>query len=144
MKTRILIAMAALSAAMLFSTVALQAQGPTPIMAKVDVPFAFVAGGMAMPAGRYNLFHIVNSNVILVRSSDLKAAAMVHVNWSLTGAKASANKLVFHRYGEKYFLAEVWTATDNERHDCLQSSAERELASSRAKTPVVATVYSRP
>ena len=42
-------------------------------------------------------------------------------------------KLVFHRYGDQHFLAQVWTAEDGTMCEFRKSRAERELMKSRAK-----------
>jgi hypothetical protein len=145
MKTRILMALAALSTALLWFTVALQAQTTEPrLLLKVDVPFEFVVGGMNLPAGQYHVLHIINPNWILLRSTDGRAKAVVYVQVSATTVGGSSSKLVFNRYGEQYFLSQVWTGQDNEVHECFKSSAERTLAGSSPKLPEVATVYAKP
>ena len=37
-------------------------------------------------------------------------------------------RLVFHRYGERYFLAEVWNGVDNTGRQLRQSQEERAAA----------------
>jgi hypothetical protein len=145
MKTRIFIALSTLSTALLWLTVALQAQttAPRPLLT-VDVPFEFVAGGMNLPAGQYHVLHIMNPNWILLRSNDGRAKAVVYVQVSATTVGGSSSKLVFNRYGEQYFLSQVWTRQDNEVHKCFKSSAELTLARSSQKPPEVATVYVKP
>lgn len=145
MKTRIFLASATLSIALLWLTVALQAQttAPRPLL-KVDVPFEFVAGGMNMRAGEYHVLHIMNPNWILLRSDDGRAKAVVGVQVSATTLDESSSKLVFNRYGAKYFLSQVWTEQDYEVHDCFKSTAERNLARSSQKPPEVATLYAKP
>ncbi len=144
MKTRTLTVLAALGTAMLYFTLSLHAQIAPRALFEVDVPFAFEVGGATLPAGHYHVYHINNPNVILIRSGDCKAAAMVRVVVDPTSATASATRLVFHSYGEKKFLSEVWTAQDNERHQCVRSSAEQTIAAETRKQSAVATVYAHP
>jgi hypothetical protein len=145
MKTRISIALSIVSTALLWFVVAVQAQttAPRPLLS-VDVPFGFVAGGMDLPAGQYHVYHMMNPREILLRSSDGHATAVLFVHVSSTPLGESSTKLVFNRYGEKYFLSQVWTAQDNEVHDCFKSSVERTLERSSQKLPEVATVYAKP
>jgi hypothetical protein len=144
MKNRILIALPIVSTALLWFAVGLQAQmmPPKPLLT-VDVPFAFVAGGMNLPAGQYNVFHVMNHDWIMLKNSDTRATAVLHVRvWSPRVGEASP-KLVFNRYAEKYFLSQVWTEHDNQVHDCFKSRAELALAQSSQKLPEVATVYAK-
>ncbi|HYL16443.1 MAG TPA: hypothetical protein VEV41_25640 [Terriglobales bacterium] len=143
MKSRFLIALAMLGAAMLWCSGTSGQMAPTPLL-KVDVPFEFVAGGMNLPAGSYDVLHIMNPNWILLRSSDGRAIAVLSVQVSSSSAKASSTRLVFNQYGQKYFLAQVWTENDNQVHTCFKSSAERVLASRSQRPPQVATVYPKP
>jgi hypothetical protein len=144
MKTRFVITLLTLSSAILWFTVALQGQmAPRPLL-KVDVPFKFVAGGMNLPAGQYDVLHIMNPGTLLLRNRNGHGSAVVRVLVSPTTPGDSSARLVFNRYGEKYFLSQVWTEQDNEVHDCFKSSAELTLARSSRKLPEVATVYARP
>lgn len=144
MKTRILIALSTLGIVLCF-TLALHAQttAPRPLL-KVDVPFDFVAGDMNLPAGHYEVLHIMNPNWILLRNTDGRANTVVHVQVSATTAGGSTSKLVFNRYGGKYFLSQLWTGQDNEVHECFKSNAEVTLARSSSQLPELATVYAKP
>ncbi|HET7440675.1 MAG TPA: hypothetical protein VFJ47_05180 [Terriglobales bacterium] len=144
MKNRIVIALAIVSTALLWFSVALQAQmmPPKPLLT-VEVPFAFVAGGMNLPAGQYIVFHTMSPDWIMLKNSDAHAIAVLSVRVSPAPLGEARPKLVFNRYGEKYFLSQVWTEQDNEVHNCSQSSAERVLARSSQKLPEVATVYAK-
>jgi len=144
MKTRFFIALVTLGAAMLWFTVALQGQmAPRPLL-RVEVPFEFVAGGVNLPAGEYDVLHVMNPGTIMLRNRNGHGLAVVHVFVSPTTTGKSSTKLVFNRYGEKYFLSQVWTEQDNEVHDCFKSSAELTLARSSRKLPEVATIYAKP
>jgi len=112
MKSRIFKVLLTLGAA-LWLTIALHGQTPTPggYLFKVDVPFSFVASGVNLPAGHYAVSHFPNSDWILLTSDDGRAIAMqlqIMVSSAPRG-QSSRGKLVFNRYGENYFLAQVWT-----------------------------------
>lgn len=112
---------------------------PAP-MVEVNVPFDFVAGGTNLPAGRYTVRHMMNSNWILLSGSDGQAISMVQVLEASVPSGKSETKLVFNRYAEKYFLSQVWTANDHQIHDCIKSGTERELASRTQTSTQVAVV----
>lgn len=144
MKNRIFISLSIVSTTLLWFTVALQAQmmPPKPLLT-VYVPFEFVAGGMNLPAGQYDVFHVMSPDWIMLKNSDAHSTAVLLVHVSSLPSGQSNPKLVFNRYGEKYFLSQVWTEHDNEVHNCRKSGAELALAQSSQKLPEVATVYAK-
>jgi hypothetical protein len=96
----------------------------TPLF-RVDVPFAFMAAGVHLPAGYYLVSH-VDPSLILIETQDGKARALVHV--AIENSNSSAlTKLVFNKYGDHYFLAQVWTEQDQQVHHCTKCPAERQL-----------------
>lgn len=106
-----------------------------------SVPFNFVADNQAVPAGQYVLDSSAMPGALLIRSEDRKSsfaatgAAMTSQNGGQTG------RLVFHRYGNRYFLEQVWTRGGAGRQ--LQPSAqERELVA-HGETPASRNVASR-
>ena len=48
----------------------------------------------------------------------------------------STGKMVFHRYGGTYFLAEVWVAANGTGSRLFQSRAEKELAGAGAEKEI--------
>ena len=78
-----------------------QAQMST--MVKAQVPFAFVANGNKMPAGECTIAIDVNGGTLLSISSGAQHAFVVPIaDVSPNPLKKTA--LVFHRYGDQYFL----------------------------------------
>ena len=116
----------------------LQAQMSSRQILTVDVPFNFVAGGMSLPAGQYEVLHVMNPSWIMLRTSDGNAIAVVHTSVSSTASEQASNKLVFNRYRDKYFLAQVWTADDYQVHNCTPTSADSNLALQSNDSTVVA------
>src|SRR5215475_3077560 len=71
----------------------------------VDVPFAFRAAGQEFPAGHY-VIAAADGFIRIFNSQTRGAYVATH---STTRRESDASKLVFHRYGSAFFLAEVWT-----------------------------------
>ena len=106
---------------------------------KADVPFEFSAGYGALPAGEYTLQRIGAMNTLLI-SSGQRGIEIVMPNTTDWRTDFETPKLVFHRYGNEYFLAEVWSSTDNAVRKLAVHPRERQLA--RAGVPLqVAVVY---
>ena len=82
----------------------LHAQMDTTI--KAQVPFNFVANGKTMPAGECRIQIKVNGRTALsISSGNLHAFALPIANGSSKGSEATA--IVFHQYGDRYFLAGI-------------------------------------
>lgn len=140
MKSR-MIRLAVLVLAVAFLPALLHAQMAikTPLF-RVDVPFAFMAGGAHLPAGSYIVSH-VDPSLILIETQDGKARALVHV--AIENSKSSApTKLVFNKYGDQYFMAQVWTEQDQQVHHCTKCRKENQLAA-QARRPEQTVVLAR-
>ena len=122
-----MIRLAVLVVGVAFLSALLQAQMviKTPLF-RVDVPFAFVAGGVHLPAGSYVVSH-VDPSLIMVETQDGKARALVHVAIE-NSSSSTPTKLVFNKYGDQYFMAQVWTELDQQVHHCKKCRAEMQLA----------------
>src|SRR6266567_2316478 len=72
---------------------------------QANVPFDFTISGKTLPAGTYTITS-VSSNVIQIRSRD--GHYTVFTTTFADGKHAAGGgKLVFDKYGERYFLSEV-------------------------------------
>jgi len=110
-----------------------------------DIPFAFTAGNVTLPAGEYRVQKLDgNSAVLLIRCSDASAAAMVITNAAQAKELQSQSKLIFKRYDNRYFLSQVWTAGSIRGRQLPKSSQEKELAqSARLETKGEITLVAR-
>jgi len=125
--------MLALTVALALATAAaLNAQSSNQIVA--DIPFEFTVGGQSLPSGHYAV-RAANSqgSALIVQSDDAKSSAIRLTNPIRPNKTNEQARLVFHRYGERYFLAEVWSGSDSTGRQLLKSreerAIERELAS---------------
>jgi len=116
---------------------ALMAVGLADPTIRANVPFAFRVGNEFMPAGQYKVTHINTRYLLMIRSVDTQATILVHSVPSGKDAGDSA-KLVFNRYGETYFLRQVWIP-GTDANELLWSKTEKEYAS-RWSGPERATV----
>ena len=110
-----------------------------------DIPFDFSVGYKIMPAGGYTVKPVSASNALMIQTADGTMAA-VRLSDETEGAKNIPHaRLVFHRYGERYFLAEVWNGFDKTGRQLLksqeESSLESELASISAKSETAKNTY---
>jgi hypothetical protein len=108
------------------------------IRLKANVPFNFIVNRATLPAGEYTIESMnLQGTVLSIRDSDQRPKSMVISN-RCESAKASAQtKLVFHRYGDRYFLAQIWLAGNKSGHELPKSAREVEVAKDFTMQPVV-------
>lgn len=97
----------------------------------VKVPFGFQAARVNLPAGEITIDRVCDG-VIRVSSSDRKHNVMTITMATSNPRAKGPGKLVFHRYGDKYFLTEVWPTADSGRA-LPPSLAEKEMLQAGAR-----------
>jgi hypothetical protein len=96
---------------------------------KVNIPFDFVVGGATLPSGEYRVEGLgVAGNAISIRQLDQTAKSLTIAVRCESSKTQEKSKLVFHRYGDRYFLAQIWMAGDNAGHELPKSRREAEAA----------------
>jgi hypothetical protein len=116
--------------ALLVSTVAFAQSGTY----SASIPFEFRIGQTIMPAGAYRL-SVVAPGVIALRAVTANANVTAQTAYIDEVRYNDRNpRLVFHRYGEIYFLSQVWSNT--KVHELFVSPTELEFARSAAPTTV--------
>lgn len=105
---------------------AVYAQSP---IGKASIPFNFIVGSRTMSAGQYTVADV--RPLLTLKSSDGEILNVI--TDAIVSLDAPAvGKLVFHRYGNEYFLAEVWTTGSNRGRQLQPARREREFAAHRA------------
>lgn len=106
------------------------------IRMKADVPFEFIVNGSTLPPGQYTVqsFGAMDGKTLLVRNAEMNQNATVNAIGLESKTTAKATKLVFHRYGDRYFLAQVWIAGNERGHALPKSHREAELAKDYSNT----------
>ena len=95
----------------------------------VNIPFAFTAGEKALPAGEYRVEKSARGSLmLLIQRTDRSAAAFVPSIAAQANATQTQSKLVFHRYGNRYFLSQVWIAGYLQGRELPKSAQEKEQA----------------
>lgn len=102
------------------TSVVAQSQPPM----KVSVPFNFVAGAKTLPAGEYQV-QTDGSGVVWIRSADYKTTLNLSANSAENAQMNGVAALNFNRYGDRYFLSEIWMGSNIGRQ-LPKTRAERE------------------
>lgn len=127
------ITMLMLVVAVAFMTAVASANGQSSRTVIATVPFEFKVGDKALPAGDYTVSTIsASSSALAIRNQDSNRAA-IRLAIPIQVRKASdKGKLVFHRYGQNYFLSEVWSGGESTGWQLLKSKQERTMESQLA------------
>jgi hypothetical protein len=131
----------------LVGVLAAGAQAQTSSAQKVvaNIPFTFNVGQTELPAGKYTITVVNPSSdqkVLQIRNADGRLSAMIQTTSVLRNAAGDA-KLVFHRYGDRYFFAQAQMAGDATSLAAVKSKAERaerDAIAKAGKKSVVVTV----
>ncbi len=117
-----------------------KAQG-TKVLA--NVPFDFVVGDRAYPAGEYSFKQ--DGIVLQIANTEQSAASIVLSNACESIRPSDKSKLVFHRMGDYYFLYQVWVEGNVTGREFPRSRTEVRLAENheQAKSVIVAAVISQ-
>lgn len=98
---------------------------------KANVPFDFVVDNATMPAGAYSIQSIndgIGSPTLLIRGTAKKAMRLVGSDAAESVKAAETSHLLFHRYGDTYFLVQVWMQGEQHGREFRKSRREAEVA----------------
>ena len=115
---------------LLFTAATLFAQTESQRLMKVNVPFAFSVEDHSLPAGEYLVLTVTPERSVRIVSADGKHSAIVTTLPNYAKSPSESSRLVFHKYGNEYFLAQVWTVGQNVARNPLSSKRAMEIASS--------------
>ena len=107
-----------------------------------NIPFDFSAAGEKLPAGKYWIKRAQTSDGdLVVQISSVDGQSNITRLTIPVSAKqpVKTGMLVFNRYGDEYFLSEIWPAGGATGRELHKSRAERDLAR-KAKDSGIAAV----
>ena len=123
----------------LLTLAAVNGQAQTSNQFKSYIPFQFNVGEQKLPAGEYIIERInglTSQEILVVRNTDTGRAMLVTVS-PTEGKREEMVQLVFHRYGEVSYLAQLKGVEPNLRLELHESHSERALKRERDRKSVV-------
>jgi hypothetical protein len=96
----------------------------------VNAPFAFAVEDHSLPAGEYLVLTVTPERSIRITSIDGKHSAIVNTLPNYAQTPSANSRLVFRKYRDEYFLAQVWTGGQNVARNPISSKRAMEIASS--------------
>ena len=102
---------------------------------RATIPFEFTVRGRTLPAGNYEITRINDEALDLkIQNVDHRRDETLFETLPLYERNSPhRNVLVFHRYGDSYFLSEVVTAGEQTARELRTSRTEREARRDMAK-----------
>jgi len=108
------------------------------VRVKANIPFNFSVTGATLPAGAYTIQPLTSDGRVLsIRDTDMEAQGMVLAIPCESLNAAKQTKLAFHRYGDRYFLTQIWVAGRSSGHQIPKSRRETEMAKNYTMQEVV-------
>jgi hypothetical protein len=105
---------------------------------KVAIPFGFSVGGEQFSAGEYWI-EPLSEKALTIKSIANGTARIALTNSVETGSNQPVSpRLVFHRYGTEYFLAQVWIWHSDSGREFSVSPQERTLRGTHKQEQIVA------
>jgi len=95
--------------------------------ATVNVPFTFTVDDVRLPAGDYIISSTSERVFNIQHVGGPEAKATITNNGSSTKSDGRA-RLVFHKYGNAYFLAAAWLPNSDHAREFYASASEIQLA----------------
>jgi hypothetical protein len=95
--------------------------------ATVNIPFSFSVDNVPMPAGEYIVSSPSERVVNLQHVGGPEAKTAMTNNGSPSNSDGRA-KLVFHKYGNAYFLAVAWMPNSDHAREFFASASEIQVA----------------
>ena len=113
----------------------LTAVAATPLAAQAlrltaNIPFEFVVAGKSLPAGEYEIWRSPSASMIVLRGIDHQISALSLATGEPVESnnRAAEARLVFNRYGDRYFLHEVVNPHGAVAFTLRETQVEREMA----------------
>ncbi|HLE63076.1 MAG TPA: hypothetical protein VI750_08060 [Pyrinomonadaceae bacterium] len=97
-----------------------------------NIPFSFTVCREQLPAGKYKVRPITSAstNLLLVRNEDNRSAEIVCTQDIHSTRLVSPGKLIFNRYGDQYFLSELWFPGEKTGNQLVKSERGKRCSKS--------------
>jgi hypothetical protein len=111
----------------LFTAGRLQAQNHE---VRANIPFNFIVNGKQLPPGSYR-FSSDSYATVIIQNRNQPIAVLSKVV-AADGAPLDVSRLVFHRYGDQYFLSEIRCALVGMNVEIPRSKLEKQARTQQA------------
>jgi hypothetical protein len=102
---------------------------------EADVPFQFHAGDTKLPAGKYVIRMLDDSDLTIMEISkaDGSVAALFQVHAAVANSSPRKSELIFNKYGNKYFLEKLFDEGEADGSQVVESNYEKRVGQAAAE-----------
>ena len=105
---------------------------------RANIPFNFTVNHTTLAAGTYSISTTGGTDsILLIQDANGKAVKLVGSNHLQASKLSDRTKLVFRCYGDRYFLAQIWTQGTRMGRELPKSALESEVAMDTTAREVV-------
>src|SRR5215510_16412004 len=105
-----------------------------------DVPFDFTVGNKKFSPGKYTTSRGTTSQTLVIHDSENQESAVFLVQNASPRTDAKA-MFVFNRYGDQYFLSQVWDGTES---GSVLAKSKSERKSAKSARDVITQLSAQP
>ena len=124
--------------AMVFALTIYPTQAHAQIIGDLEakIPFQFHAGNTELPAGDYRIRMMDDSDLTVMQISrmDGSASAVFQVQEADKNSEPTKSELIFHKYGNRYFLAKLFDESNPDGSQVVESSYEKKVSQATSQT----------
>lgn len=102
---------------------------------EADIPFQFHAGDTKLPAGKYVIRMLDDSDLTIMEISraDGSVAALFQVHSAEANATPRKSELIFNKYGNRYFLDKLFDEGEPSGSQVVESNYEKRIGHAAAE-----------
>lgn len=102
---------------------------------EADIPFQFHAGDTKLPAGKYIIRMLDDSDLTVMEISkpDGSVAALFQVHAAEANSSPRKSELIFNKYGNKYFLEKLFDEGEADGSQVAESNYEKRVGQAAAE-----------
>jgi len=110
--------------------------------ARINIPFSFVVGQKSFPAGEYTVEPNSKDTLTVwsLKGENTKDAIVFTTNSVRANRNSEETKLIFSKYADQYFLAQVWMVGDQNGRELNVTSSEKYLVKNGVRRESVVLV----
>ena len=97
---------------------------------QAEIPFQFNVGNTTLPAGSYIIHQLEGSDLTMmeISSADGKLSALFNVEAAEAKSVPEKSELIFNKYGDRYFLSELFDEANVDGNKLLASRDEKQAS----------------
>ncbi len=105
---------------------------------EADIPFQFHAGDAKLPAGKYVIRMLDDSDLTImeITKSDGSVAALFQIHSAQANSTPRKTELIFNKYGNNYFLNELFDEGESDGSQVVKSNYEKRAGQAAAEAQV--------